>query len=74
MNKDQLAEEFKHLSGQLKSFILRIAASAVDAEDIVQDTFIKATENRNTFKEQASLKTWKFAIASNLVKDNLWTK
>ncbi len=71
MTTDQLADEFEPIRGQLKSYILRITASVADAEDIVQDTYIKATEKLQTFKGESSLKTWLFAIASNLAKDNL---
>ena len=71
MTKEQLTKEFEQSGGQLKSYILRITASVADAEDIVQDTYIKATEKLDTFKEQSSIKTWLFAIASNLAKDNL---
>jgi RNA polymerase sigma-70 factor (ECF subfamily) len=71
--------EFENIAGQLKSYILRITASIADAEDIVQDTYIKALEKLNTFREESSLKTWVFTIASNLAKDNLraqkrWTE
>jgi RNA polymerase sigma-70 factor (ECF subfamily) len=69
-NKEQFAEEFERSSGQLKSFILRITASVADAEDIVQDTFIKGAEKLDTFKGHSSLRTWLFAIASNIAKDN----
>lgn len=71
MTIDQLTKEFEQFSGQLKSYILRITASVADTEDIVHDSFIKATEKLDTFKGQSSLKTWLFAIASNLAKDNL---
>jgi RNA polymerase sigma-70 factor (ECF subfamily) len=71
MTKEQLTKEFEQSAGQLKSYILRITASVADTEDIVQDTYIKATEKLDTFKGQSSLKTWLFAIASNLAKDNL---
>jgi RNA polymerase sigma-70 factor (ECF subfamily) len=71
MHPEQLAKEFEQSGGQLKSFLLRITASVSDAEDIVHDTYIKATEELDTFKGQPSLKTWLFAIASNLAKDNL---
>src|SRR5882757_3542696 len=74
MTTEHLNSEFKRVEGQLKSYILLITASVADAEDIVQDTFIKATEKLNTFKGQSSLKTWIFAIASNLAKDNLRAK
>jgi RNA polymerase sigma-70 factor (ECF subfamily) len=74
MTTEQITKEFEQSSGQLKSYILRITASIADTEDIVHDTFIKATEKLETFKGQSSLKTWLFAIASNLAKDNLRAK
>jgi RNA polymerase sigma-70 factor (ECF subfamily) len=74
MTKEELATAFEPLRGQLKSFILRITASVADTEDIVQDTYVKAAEKIDTFKGQSSIKTWLFAIASNLAKDNLRAK
>src|ERR1700710_2153953 len=71
MTTEQLTEEFEQSSGQLKSYILRVTASVADAEDIVHDTYIRATEKLQTFKGLSSIKTWLFAIASNLAKDNL---
>src|ERR1700733_8319308 len=71
MSTEQLAKEFEQSGGQLKSYILRITASVADTEDIVQDTYIKAAEKLDSFRGQSSLKTWLFAIASNLAKDNL---
>jgi RNA polymerase sigma-70 factor, ECF subfamily len=71
MTNEQLAKEFEQLCGQLKSYVLRITASVADAEDIVHDAYIKATDKLDTFKGQSSVKTWLFAIASNLAKDNL---
>ena len=69
MNIAQLTKEFEQSGGQLKSYILRITASVSDTEDIVQDTWLKARDKWDTFKGQSSLKTWLFAIASNLAKD-----
>ncbi len=74
MTASQFTNEFQQVSGQLKSFLLRITASVADAEDILQDTYIKATEKLDTFKGLSSLKTWLFTIASNLAKDNLRAK
>ena len=51
MTTEQLAKEFEQSRGQLKSYILRITASAADAEDIVQDTYIKATEKLTHSKD-----------------------
>jgi RNA polymerase sigma-70 factor (ECF subfamily) len=74
MTTEKLTAAFEQSSAQLKSYILRITASVADAEDILQDTYIKATEKLSTFKGESSLKTWLFAIASNLAKDNLRAK
>lgn len=38
-------QEFEEIIRPLKSYLLRITASISDAEDIVQDTYIKALEN-----------------------------
>jgi RNA polymerase sigma-70 factor, ECF subfamily len=72
--QELLNKEFEQYRPQLKSFILRITASVEDTEDIVQDTYIKAVSKIDTFKNESSLKTWIFAIASNLAKDNLRAK
>ena len=72
-------QEFEGIIGQLRSFLLRMTASIADAEDIAQDTYLKALEKLHMYRGESSLKTWLFAIASNLAKDNLrvqkrWTE
>ena len=74
MTTEELSTEFEEIRGQLRSYILRITASMADTDDIVQDTYLKAHEKLDTFKGESSLKTWLFAIASNLAKDNLRAK
>jgi len=74
MTIEQFTQEFEQSRGQIKSYILRITASIEDAEDIVQDTFIRANEKLATFRGESSIRTWFFTIASNLAKDNLRAK
>ena len=74
MTVELLNREFEHISRPLKSFLLRMTASVADAEDIVQDTYVIAQEKIHAFRGESSLKTWLFAIASNLAKDNLRAK
>jgi RNA polymerase sigma-70 factor, ECF subfamily len=69
-----LTDEFQHIRPQLKSYVLRMTASKEDAEDIVQDIFIRASQSLPTFRGESTLKTWLFTIASNLAKDNLRAK
>jgi RNA polymerase sigma-70 factor (ECF subfamily) len=68
---NQLTKDFELTKDQLKSYVLRITANVMDTEDILQDTYIKASEKLKTFRGESSVKTWLFAIASNLAKDNL---
>ncbi len=79
MSPKDFNKEFELSRKQLKSFLLRLTACAEDAEDIVQDTYLKASDKLPGFKGQSSLKTWLFAIANNLAYDNLrarvrWTE
>ena len=74
MTKEALSTEFELIKNQLKSYILRMTASVEDAEDIVQETYIKSQTKIDQFKGDSSLKTWIFAIASNLTKDHLRSK
>ena len=74
MMTDQLTAEFETFQRELKSFLLRMTASVQDAEDILQETYLKAHSKINTFRGESSLKTWVFSIASNLARDLLRSK
>ena len=71
MTLELFNNEFHIITGQLKSYLLRITASVPDAEDIVHDTYVKASAKLDGFRGESSLKTWIFTIASNIAKDNL---
>lgn len=64
-------EIFLGFQHQLKSFLYRLVANREDAEDLTQDTFVRAFEKIGTFRGEASLKTWTFRIAANLGRDAL---
>jgi len=74
MTVDQLTGEFEAFQRELKSFLLRMTASVQDAEDIVQETYLKAQSKIDSFRGESSLKTWVFSIASNLARDLLRSK
>lgn len=71
LSTDQLTKEFEEFRPQLKSYILRMTASNEDTDDIIQETYLKVHKGLSSFKEESSLKTWVFAIASNLARDLL---
>jgi RNA polymerase sigma-70 factor, ECF subfamily len=62
---------FLEVQPQLKSYLYRLLTDRNDVEDLAQDTFVKAYDKINTFKGDASLKTWVFRIATNLAYDYL---
>ena len=74
MTTDELTTQFPTFQGELKSFLLCMTACVQDAEDIVQDMYLKARSRINTFRGDSSLKTWVFSIASKLAKDLLKSK
>ncbi len=45
-----------------------------EAEDVVQDTFIKVFQKIHTFREDSELFTWIYTIALNLSRDRLRKK
>lgn len=53
-----LSTEFETIRPSLRSFVLRMTASAADTDDLVQDTYIKAHEKIESFHGDSSLKTW----------------
>lgn len=64
-------QTFEDLKPQLTSFCYRMLGSADDADDAVQETYIRAWENWNSFRQESSMKTWIYRIASNLCLDKL---
>jgi RNA polymerase sigma-70 factor (ECF subfamily) len=50
---------------QIYWHIRRIVISHDDANDIVQNTFIKVWENLKSFRKEAKLYTWLYQIATN---------
>lgn len=74
MDAQELSRDFESFRPQLKSYLLRMTASIQDTEDLVQETYLKAHTKIDTYKGESSLKTWVFAIASNLAKDLLRSK
>lgn len=55
----------------LKGYILKMTGNYDLAEDIIQDTLLKAAVNIEKFKPKGKFSTWLIAIATNLYRDYL---
>lgn len=73
MNKSvkNYQEEFIAFQDALKSFLYRLVTHRQEAEDLAQETYIKAFQKLDSFNQKSSFKTWVFTIATNLAKDSL---
>ncbi|HTT56527.1 MAG TPA: sigma-70 family RNA polymerase sigma factor [Opitutaceae bacterium] len=58
--------------GKIFSLTLNLLHNAADAEEITQDTFIRAYRGLARFRGESSLSTWLYRIALNLARNRYW--
>ncbi len=56
---------------RLYNFVFRFVGDRETAEDIVQETFLRAFKKRKEYRAIANFSTWLFTIAGNLAKSEL---
>ena len=61
---------FLEIRPQLSSYLYRLTANKQDMDDLLQDTYIKISDKISSFRGESSFKTWVFAVATNLARDN----
>lgn len=73
LNLEALRKKDKHVFAQLVDqnsdhiyrLALRLTGNSQDAEDVVQETFIKAFNNVESFEGRSKVSTWLYRIATN---------
>ncbi len=55
----------------LMNFVYRFVGDMSEAEDIVQETFLRVFRNKKAYKKIAKFSTWIYTIAGNLAKTEL---
>ena len=55
----------------LINFIYNYLGSSIDAEDVVQETFLRVFRNKHLYRDIAKFSTWIYTIAGNLAKTEL---
>lgn len=64
----------KRYKDPLMNYIYRFVNDKTDAEDILQETFLRLYKNKHYYKEIAKFSTWIYTIAGNLAKTELRKK
>jgi RNA polymerase sigma-70 factor (ECF subfamily) len=61
----------KRYKDQLLNFVYRFLGNQEEAEDVVQETFLRVYRNRYAYQRVAKFSTWIYTIAGNLARTEL---
>jgi len=61
----------KNYKEQLLNFVFRFLGNQEEAEDVVQETFLRVFRNRTAYRRVAKFSTWIYTIAGNLARTEL---
>lgn len=64
-DREAFAALVEQTSGQIYRLLLRMLNNEQDAEDILQETYLKAFQALPNFEGRSALKTWLYRIAAN---------
>jgi RNA polymerase sigma-70 factor (ECF subfamily) len=67
----ELESEFEQHRSELTAYAYRMLASPFEAEDAVQETFIRAWRGFERFEGRAAVKSWLYRITTNVCLDML---
>ncbi len=65
MTAVELDNSIQGLSKFLKPFALKLTRDSEDANDLIQETMLKALSNKEKFREGTNLKAWLYTIMRN---------
>ena len=71
IDQDAFGTLFEPHRRELQAHCYRMMGSVQDAEDMVQETFLRAWRRRETFEGRASFRAWLYRIATNICLDTL---
>lgn len=65
---EQIVHRYKN---PLINFVYHFLGDRIDAEDVVQETFLRVFRNKHLYRNIAKFSTWIYTIAGNLAKTEL---
>ena len=66
MDANQFKEQFLPYHAKLYRVAFRLMGNTPDAEDMVQETFLKAIQQIDSYRGEGSMKAWLLVIAKNI--------
>jgi RNA polymerase sigma-70 factor (ECF subfamily) len=64
------AELYRRHAGRLRGWLRLRGASAADADDLLQQTFLRLHRHRAAYQRGLEVRPWLFTIARNLLRDH----
>ena len=68
-NSDDFSDRTGHREA-VRGFLVSVLGDSALAEDLTQETWLRAERSRDSYRGEASEKSWLFSIALNLARDH----
>ena len=65
-----LIEKTLQMDSHLRQYAVSLTMNLDDAEDLLQDTYLKVMQNENSYKEDTNLKAWVIKKKKNTFINN----
>ena len=70
MSTMEFSNQLVYLEGMLTRFALKLTTNRDDANDLLQDTFLRALTHQEQFEESSNMKAWTCTIMKNTFINN----
>ena len=70
MNKNQFQEKILDIQRNMYNFAMMLTANKDDAQDLMQDTTLKALDNHDKYVDNVNFKGWVLTIMRNIFINN----